>query len=1114
VHIYIFLFPLHAPIHHLTLWITSKHEACCLSLLDTLQKTLFFYSVFFMSSKNTTTSTPVLRNMIDDSLTPYQYLLRSPLALYVLAVYFAPEQGTFLRERWYVVFLSILVVAISCLSLAVRNRLLSLESWERLKIWWNQPSPIGPFAALCLAGILAHDIYVRAPLETPIMMVAAWTCALYAITELSCITYPRALALWFFFTSSAAAYWCPLLPIESQSILRLIQYFYSAVAVHCFGLVVEVPIFSLLVRMGRKCALSLAKHPVSWTKFIYHQFVRPLLAPLLYVLYNENQCVTRVFIKTFDSLYFCCDWLIIKPLVNTKNAIDWAFLTIVEPTTLALLRITENCINFVSPILASLGARIQACTILLWSFVCSLWTHVLTLVDAIWHVIRWQWQRFVSCATVMWDVIRWQWQRFVACATVMWDVIRRQWQRFVVCATVMWDVIRRQWQRFVACATVIWTVMARAVRRCVRACVSVMWRVMTSAWRRVYAWGEHVWEMISSPIFRFFEYLEHIFWMVWLEIKLNTMEGIRLSKAAWRPIRPYFWNIVSQCNIGIRFMVQFFTPIFIAFCTYSFLVNRCYLAACGAGSIACLLLGRSIKKYLKDIGALVEDIGFLWFCHIDFCIISCIIGMARSFTQYVILLFDAMKDVAKLVEKYITLTIRNTVRYVLRAGRFASKYAWGVLVTIWRKPYGGLVYSVLSVFCAYVQFHYPVQERLFVPDFFLFSFTLATNALSFASNLSPTSMLGSSIYVINYALNTTVVKLMVHVLAHSKILDEWFASKEFPLIVYVLLVFISQITQAMCSFINASKTESKELAARLGRTASRMIFIISFLIHELGGNTGFTLGFLYGLGCILAILSECESWYATSDRHMRTEHGGASHGEDDEKMGPNTIEPDDCSICLETFETQYSVSISTDWCRTLMMDGRSCGSSMTIDQWRFPIGLSVDQGELFQIRLRKKRITKKRDKHHDNDDDYDDDDDDDNNSYDSGLSITNEHDKDENVVSINKKNYRWVPSPKNHVKRRPNQRINQWFHGWSLSSTAAASNASNEEENEEEEVEIVGAPPYVKTIIKKELLYATVTLCGHTFHSTCLEKWTQQAARPVCPLCRETLKRSMSQMFF
>lgn len=217
--------------------------------------------------------------------------------------------------------------------------------------------------------------------------------------------------------------------------------------------------------------------------------------------------------------------------------------------------------------------------------------------------------------------------------------------------------------------------------------------------------------------------------------------------------------------------------------------------------------------------------------------------------------------------------------------------------------------------------------------------------------------------------------------------------------------------------------------------------------------------------------------------------------------------------------------MSTDWCRTLMIDGRNHGASVTRKRSEFPLNLQVDYRDLCQVTLRRKMMEKKTTVA--------------TNGHKSvlekglgSMSHKNGYHVNENEepfkTRLNKYDD-WIKARRNHVKVKKGF-CNKWFGGWDASCDEFTNgdandekdgdgneNGEGEEKEEEEELEAVGAPDCVRTSVKKLPLNATFTRCGHMFHSNCIDMWTQQSPKAVCPLCREALKRSIrqiGQMFF
>eukprot|EP00397_Hematodinium_sp_SG-2012_P006839 GEMP01006876.1.p1 GENE.GEMP01006876.1~~GEMP01006876.1.p1 ORF type:complete len:724 (+),score=102.36 GEMP01006876.1:107-2278(+) len=486
-------------------------------------------------------------------------------------------------------------------------------------------------------------------------------------------------------------------------------------------------------------------------------------------------------------------------------------------------------------------------------------------------------------------------------------------------------------------------------------CVGVrVWSLLLDLWRRVVLrLLREVYTLVHPSLVAVARGLTRL--LRWIISEICT-----IWSAVFDAIDSFFRAVPSSrfahaFRLVAKFVVRCFSPILFASCARGFIVHEYYLTAFAVGSLCCLLTGRATKKYHRQVGTVLEDAGFMWFVNIDLLIVSLLTGVMSSIYHYVVVFFDSLKEVVRWSEEVLTRMCRFWIFKCIQVTRLCASFCTNIVMIIWRSPFGAIFFSSLGLLLAYLQFHYPltVPATHLSSAFFaslLHILETAQTYIAITSQYAP--QMGNVLF--SYLVD---VLLLGRGLEMAQVPEDWFSSRVFAYGVYAMFVVTSQIVQHCGGqFGLAQHVELKELAARLGRTTGRLSFVTTFILSFCSYVTVwllYPLAFSYACGCLVAYMSELVSWSFTAVQLTETTS--------EEQRNAPRFDTDECSICWDALEVGYEARWSTDWCRTLFLNGRPVSKEadavVKIPSFPTKIRVSIDGEDTTTVEIYENEIT-------------------------------------------------------------------------------------------------------------------------------------------------------------
>eukprot|EP00397_Hematodinium_sp_SG-2012_P013961 GEMP01014186.1.p1 GENE.GEMP01014186.1~~GEMP01014186.1.p1 ORF type:complete len:920 (+),score=116.63 GEMP01014186.1:165-2924(+) len=855
-----------------------------------------------------------LTSSSQNDTTPYQFLLRTPWLVEDFIVTYGPAQGTFARDRWYYLLIASMVISLSLLSVATRCGLIPTWTWKQCWKWSYLPLP---YLALPFPVILIHDAAVRAPPEAPLMYSVAWSLALFSASSLKWIPYPRAVALWLLFTSLGCVAWVHLLELARWPTL-LIKYSAFVLAVHAAGLCVGVRVWSLLLDLWRRVVLRLLREVYTLVHPSLVAVARGLTRLLRWII-SEICTIWSAVFDAIDSFF--------RAVPSSRFAHAFRYLCA------SVLHHIEKLCRVSWDMVVWCGTHLRDGYVLVTRQIVRV---IMKLRDALMPVINYAWQSICTFGsrqyTTMTAIID-------ICSSVCSVVASRMasvveyFANMILTSTV---TASNRVTAFITC------VYGRMVTMCSSGYNAVAPRI-DSVVEYIVITAPKCMSAISNCVSAVITTISDCVKCIVDAILLLLDWLLTISQARW-------WS-----PLVAKFVVRCFSPILFASCARGFIVHEYYLTAFAVGSLCCLLTGRATKKYHRQVGTVLEDAGFMWFVNIDLLIVSLLTGVMSSIYHYVVVFFDSLKEVVRWSEEVLTRMCRFWIFKCIQVTRLCASFCTNIVMIIWRSPFGAIFFSSLGLLLAYLQFHYPltVPATHLSSAFFaslLHILETAQTYIAITSQYAP--QMGNVLF--SYLVD---VLLLGRGLEMAQVPEDWFSSRVFAYGVYAMFVVTSQIVQHCGGqFGLAQHVELKELAARLGRTTGRLSFVTTFILSFCSYVTVwllYPLAFSYACGCLVAYMSELVSWSFTAVQLTETTS--------EEQRNAPRFDTDECSICWDALEVGYEARWSTDWCRTLFLNGRPVSKEadavVKIPSFPTKIRVSIDGEDTTTVEIYENEIT-------------------------------------------------------------------------------------------------------------------------------------------------------------
>lgn len=263
---------------------------------------------------------------------------------------------------------------------------------------------------------------------------------------------------------------------------------------------------------------------------------------------------------------------------------------------------------------------------------------------------------------------------------------------------------------------------------------------------------------------------------------------------------------------------------------------------------------------------------------------------------------------------------------------------WGVVSKIWQNPFLSFAYSFAVVVCAY----HVHAGRIVLPDFYSISLVILHALADKASSSRDFIMAGLGDMFHHSPSRRSclwdAVFFMVRPWAASASGQAWrltasladrplemFADPAFATVAATVTMACSRVALWIRSANGLTPQETKELAARIGRTSQRVLFIpmlLSALFSSISSQTavrllqvvGLPLLLVYILASVLFFCGEIRGWRATSSQlhQLQAERLAGSAGSRTRTSGPLGDAPAkalvkdgaECCICLEPLTTE------------------------------------------------------------------------------------------------------------------------------------------------------------------------------------------------------------------
>jgi hypothetical protein len=452
----------------------------------------------------------------------------------------------------------------------------------------------------------------------------------------------------------------------------------------------------------------------------------------------------------------------------------------------------------------------------------------------------------------------------------------------------------------------------------------------------------HIWTMVVVP------FVEQVLIFLRVQSRFSSPLGCFMSSIA------FAYNLVRKLAQEDK--------------TSTFEVMAYVLAVHSTLSVGVLLFGRALHRYsyLTTTGAKLEALGAWLFLNLDLFVLGRIWRVVKrvcSLSSQSILAFTRqvaaclrwaaqhLELVLDGVVRRIWISVRAVWNQVIR--RILTcvfNLTWQLVLTIWRNPEWSMVGSLVVIAYAY-QAHLgrapafdlsrmssvvdnikEVMSMLVMKSASLGSFLIKAGSLVFRG-FSLAFRAGS--LVATPAISSSISKSSMMLMALSDRPLLLFADSTFALISATVTLSYSRIALMMISKGNLTSREAVELAARVGRTSQRIMFVPILLALLLLGFSSrialrsiqiasVPLALVYIVGSLLVFLGEVNSWIITSRNLLRHPERRTLATNDaiaeiwSLTEAPSEVFAGDCPICLESLQPEVEQSNDSEFRRVVI----------------------------------------------------------------------------------------------------------------------------------------------------------------------------------------------------